>query len=411
MAQLNITLNQEEILLLMSQDREGAFRELLQSSLNQFLKAESTEQLKAEPYERTEERIDSRNGSYTRELKTRIGTLELIVPRHRNVPFKTLIFDNYSTSEAALVTTMAEMVVNGASTRKVAKLMETLCGKSFSKSTVSEACKELDEKVIQFKERPIAGDYPFVMVDATYFRLRENHRIVSKALFIAFAITNTGHREIIGFEAYPVENKENWEDFIRTLAKRGLTGVKMFTSDSHEGIKYALHKIYPMVPWQKCQHHFLKNIVDSVPQKYKQGLSSELVSMFNSKTIEEARRKKNEIIQDYSDIAEKAMNCLDEGFEDSMTVMALPKEIRTILRTSNSIERLNRELKRRSHVIGIFPNQESLIRLMGAVLMERNDLVRSYVKRVFCNRTLQEVYKASPQLEQIAKEQWAALVA
>ena len=124
-----------------------------------------------------------------------------------------------------------------------------------------------------------------------------------------------------------------------------------------------------------------------------------------------ARRKKNEIIQDYSDVAEKAMNCLDEGFEDSMTVMALPKEIRTILRTSNSIERLNRELKRRSHVIGIFPNQESLIRLMGAVLMERNDLIRSYVKRVFCNRILQEVYKASPQLEQIAKEQWAALVA
>ncbi len=411
MAQLNITLTQEEILLLMSQDREGAFKKLLQESLNQIMQAESAEQLKAQPYERSEDRTDSRNGSYTRGLKTRIGSIELTVPRHRNVPFKTLIFDNYSTSEAALVSTMAEMVVNGVSTRKVATVMETLCGKEFSKSTVSEACKELDKKVKEFKERPLVDEYPFVSVDATYFRVRENHRIVSKALFVAYAFSASGIREIIGFEAYPSETREYWEDFMRKLQKRGLKGVNMFISDSHEGIKYAFHKVYPLVPWQRCQHHFLKNIVDSVPKTYRLGISSELVSMFNRETIEEARTKKNEIINDYKDIAEKAMSCLDEGFEDAMTVMVFPEKMRRELRTSNHIERLNKELKRRSNVIGVFPNQESLIRLMGSVLLERNDQIRNYVHKAFYKPVLETLRELTPKLEQIAKEQMATMVA
>ena len=411
MAQLNITLTQEEILLLMSQDREGAFKKLLQESLNQIMQAESAEQLKAQPYERSEDRTDSRNGSYTRELKTRIGTIELTVPRHRNVPFKTLIFDNYSTSEAALVSTMAEMVVNGVSTRKVATVMETLCGKEFSKSTVSEACKELDKKVKEFKDRPLVDEYPFVSVDATYFRVRENHRIVSKALFIAYAFNIKGVREIIGFEAYPSETKEYWEDFMRKLQKRGLRGINMFISDSHEGIKYAFCKVYPLVPWQRCQHHFLKNIVDSVPKTYRLGISSELVSMFNSKTIEEARTKKDEIIRDYKDIAEKAMNCLDEGFEDAMTVMVFPEKMRRELRTSNHIERLNKELKRRSNVIGVFPNQESLIRLMGSVLLERNDQVKNMEHKAFYKPGAESLKDLLPKLEQIAKEQMATMVA
>ena len=411
MAQLNITLTQEEILLLMSQDREGAFKKLLQESLNQIMQAESAEQLKAQPYERSEERKDSRNGSYTRELKTRIGSIELTVPRHRNVPFKTLIFDNYSTSEAALVSTMAEMVVNGVSTRKVATVMETLCGKEFSKSTVSEACKELDKRVIEFKERPLVDEYPFVSVDATYFRVRENHRIVSKALFIAYAFNIKGVREIIGFEAYPSETKEYWEDFMRKLKKRGLRGINMFISDSHEGIKYAFSKVYPLVPWQRCQHHFLKNIVDSVPKTYRLGISSELVSMFNSKTIEEARVKRDEIIRDYKDIAEKAMNCLDEGFEDAMTVMVFPEKMRRELRTSNHIERLNKELKRRSNVIGVFPNQASLVRLMGSVLLERNDQVKNLGHKAFYKPAAEALKDLIPKLEQIAKEQMATMVA
>lgn len=410
MAQLNITLNHEEILQLMSLDRNEAFKNLLKECLNLFMRAESEEQLGAKPYERTSGRTDSRNGSYTRELKTRIGNIELTVPRHRNVPFKTLVFDNYITSEAALISTMAEMVVNGVSTRKVAVVMETLCGTSISKSSVSEACKELDVKVNEFKDRPLTDEYPFVTVDATYFKVR-GKRVIPRALFIAYAINSNGRREIIGFEAYPTENKENWVDFMQRLKARGLHGINMFTSDSHEGIKYAFGKVYPLVPWQRCQHHFLRNIVDSVPKNYRKGLSSELVNMFNSDTIEEARKKRDEIIRDYQDIAEKAMSCLDEGFEDAMTVMVLPKSTRRELRTSNHIERLNKELKRRSKVIDVFPNQESLIRLIGAVILERNEQMQlNKHKAMFCT-DLAKIKKMHSVLEEIAKEQQAALVA
>lgn len=410
MAQLNITLNHEEILQLMALDRNEAFKNLLKECLNLFMRAESEEQLGAKPYERTSGRTDSRNGSYTRELKTRIGNIELTVPRHRNVPFKTLVFDNYITSEAALISTMAEMVVNGVSTRKVAVVMETLCGTSISKSSVSEACKELDVKVNEFKDRPLTDEYPFVTVDATYFKVR-GKRVVPRALFIAYAINSNGRREIIGFEAYPTENKENWVDFMQRLKARGLHGINMFTSDSHEGIKYAFGKVYPLVPWQRCQHHFLRNIVDSVPKNYRKGLSSELVNMFNSDTIEEARKKRDEIIRDYQDIAEKAMSCLDEGFEDAMTVMVLPKSTRRELRTSNHIERLNKELKRRSKVIDVFPNQESLIRLIGAVILERNEQMQlNKHKAMFCT-DLAKIKKMHSVLEEIAKEQQAALIA
>ena len=196
MAQLNITLNQEEIQALLLEDSREGFKKLLQTCLNKILQFESAEQLKAAPYERTEERTDSRNGSRYRDYNTRVGTITLRVPRHRNVPFKTLLFDNYSRSEAALVTSMAEMVVNGVSTRKVSKIMETLCGTSFSKSAVSDVCKDLDKDVKEFRNRPLVGDYPFLTVDATYFKVRENSRIISKAFMIAYGTNAGGHREI-----------------------------------------------------------------------------------------------------------------------------------------------------------------------------------------------------------------------
>ena len=204
MAQLNITLNQDEILQLLLVDREEAFRKLLQRTLNDILKVESQEQLQAAPYERS----DSRNGLRDRELKTRIGRITLAVPRHRNVPFKTLIFDNYSRSEAALVTAMAEMVVNGVSTRKVSRVIESLCGTSVSKSSVSEICKNLDKEVESFRNRPLEGRYPFLTVDATYFKVRENNRVISKALMIAYGTNKQGHREILGFAAYRNESKD-----------------------------------------------------------------------------------------------------------------------------------------------------------------------------------------------------------
>ena len=405
MAQINITLNQDEILQLMSNDREGAFKKLLQESLNSFMKAESTEQLKAKPYERTDERADSRNGFRERKLNTRIGTITLKVPRHRNGSFETLIFDEYTRSEAALIASMMEMVVNGVSTAKVSKVVETLCGTSFSKGTVSNVCKELDKNVNEFLTSPITGEYPFVTVDATYFKVRENRKIISKALMVAYAVNQAGIREVIGFGVYPGESKETWKDFFLTLKNRGLSGVRMITADAHEGIQYAISEVFPDVPWQRCQVHFTRNILDKTPKKYREGLRTELREMFTSDTIELARNRRDEILQDYRDIAEKAMECLENGFESAMTVMIFSENTRKILRTSNHIERLNRELKRRSNVIGIFPNSESLLRLMGSVILERNDVLKGTSRRIFYQPTYEEIIGNADKLQMIAMEQ------
>ena len=290
MAQLNITLNQEEIQALLLDDRGEAFKKILQTSLNKILQAESAEQLKAAPYERSEERTDCRNGSRDRDLNTRVGRITLHVPRHRNVLFKTLVFDNYSRSEAALVASMAEMVVNGVSTRKVSRVMETLCGTSFSKSAVSDVCKDLDKTVKEFQTRPLEGDYPFLTVDATYFKVRENSRIVSKAFMIAYGTNTEGHREILGFGVYANESSATWTDFLLSLKKRGLTGLLMITSDAHEGILNAIGTVFPTVPWQRCQFHFSRNITDKAPKKYQTGLRTELQELFNCKTMSEARK-------------------------------------------------------------------------------------------------------------------------
>jgi len=410
MAQLNITLNQEEILSLLQENSGDAFKKLLQESLNAVLKAESKEQLKAEPYERTAERTDSRNGSRERSLSTRIGTIVLTVPRHRCEPFKSMIFDNYSRSEAALIAAMTEMVVNGISTRRVTLVVEQLCGKSISKSSVSDLCKDLDKSVREFKERPLEGNYPFLIVDATYFKVRENHRVISKALMIALAINEKGRYEVVGFELYSCENKENWCDFFMRLQSRGLKGLKMITSDAHEGILHGIRRVFPDVPWQRCQFHFTKNITEKAPKKYQEGLRMELNAMFQSTSIKEARKKRDTILKDYADIAPGAMECLDLGFESSMTNMCLPELIRRLVRTSNHIERLNKELKRRSNAIGVFPNGESVIRLMGALLLEHHEK-RQAGKRNFYSQVYMEILSKEEQLKQIAREQAQLLVA
>ena len=406
MAQLNITLNQEEIQALLLDDRGEAFKKILQTSLNKILQAESAEQLKAAPYERSEERTDCRNGSRDRDLNTRVGRITLHVPRHRNVPFKTLVFDNYSRSEAALVAGMAEMVVNGVSTRKVSRVMETLCGTSFSKSAVSDVCKDLETAVKEFQTRPLEGDYPFLTVDATYFKVRENSRIISKAFMIAYGTNAEGHREILGFGVYANESSATWTDFLLSLKRRGLTGLLMITSDAQEGILNAIGKVFPTVPWQRCQFHFSRNITDKAPKKYKTGLRAELQELFNCRTIAEARKVRDRIIEDYRDVAESAVACLDEGFESSMTVMLLPAWLRRFYRTSNQIERLNKELKRRSKVIGVFPNEDSVLRLMGSVLMERHDAMLAG-RAVFSKDSLSALLKSDipAKLIVIAEEQ------
>ena len=410
MAQVNITLSGEELLQVFTGDREESIRFLLERILNEVMKAESEVQLGASMHERTDERQDYRNGSRERKLTTRIGTLTLEVPRHRNEPFHTMVFENYSRSEASLIATMVQMVIAGVSTRKVSKVVETRCGKSYSKSMVSDLCKRLDEDIRQFKQQPLNWlDAPFLMVDATYFKARENHKIVSKAFMVALAIKSDGLREVVGFDVYDAENDYCWKQFLLDLKQRGLESTEVIISDAHKSIRKAIAEIYPSTAWQRCQVHFLRNILDETPPKYKEGLKTELREMFNAEDVRSARKRRDEIINDYMPVAEKAMQILDEGFEDAMTVMNLSKNARKFLRSTNILERLNRELKRRSDVIQIFPNKASVLRLMGAVTLEYSDR-QIVVSRIFTEEKYAKIRNTvSAEYRQIAARQVALM--
>ena len=410
MAQVNITLSQEEVLQVLAGNRDEAFKYLVERILNQIMLVESAEQLGAERHERTEERHDYRNGTRARTLNTRIGTLDLEVPRHRNEPFHTLIFDNYQRSEAALIATMVQMVICGVSTRKVTRVVETLCGTTFSKSSVSELCKRLDAEITAFRTRSLEDlDVPFLMVDATYFKARENHRIVSKAFMVAIAITSAGRRQIVGFDVFDTEDTYSWQTFFKDLKSRGLKGVSMVISDAHKAILNAIVHTYPDAAWQRCRVHFVRNILNDTPPRFQEGLKLELRKMFNARTVEDARALRDGIIDDYSPVAEKAMSVLDRGFEDAMTVMQLPEHLRTKLRSSNMIERLNREFKRRSDVIQVFPNPESILRLMGAVAIEQSDQM-STKQRMFSEKSFAMIQTTVlPKLKALASTQQALL--
>lgn len=407
MAQINITLNQEEILEVLSKNRDEAFKTIVQKILDQIMLAESNEILKAEPYQRTSFRTDFRNGFRDRELVTRIGKITLHVPRHRNVPFKTMIFDNYTRSEGALISTMMEMVIQGVSTRKISEVTKILCGQEFSKSTVSQICKALDEIVCGFRDRPIEKYYPFLITDATYFKVRSQHRVTSKAFMIAIGITEEGIKEVVGFGVYDNESHNTWSSFYESLKKRGMLSPKMIVSDAHKGEKTAIGKVYPDSPWQRCQVHLRKNITEHIQKKYVAGIGSELTEMFNAKTLEEARKIRDQIICDYEDVAPEAMEILDEGFDDAMTVMELPHQMRSVLRSTNHLERLNGMLKARSKIIKIFPNEESVNRLMGAVLIEIHDKIQLNTQGIYTKRAYSQIdEKAEQKLQEIARTQY-----
>lgn len=412
MTQVNITLSDEEVLQVLSGNRDEAFKLLVERILNAIMLVESETQLGASMHERTENRQDYRNGTRERLFNTRIGTLTLDVPRHRNQPFHTMIFENYQRSEASLIATMVQMVIAGVSTRKVSKVVETLCGTTYSKSTVSSLCKMLDSEVTAFKTRPLnMNDAPFLMVDATYFKVREDHRIVSKAFLVALAITSDGCREIVGFDVFDTEDNYSWQTFFKDLKTRGLSNVHLVISDAHKSILRAIAKTYPEAAWQRCQVHFMRNILDETPSRFKEGLKTDLRRMFNARTIDEARSVRDELIEEYRPVAPKATDVMDDGFEDAMTVMQLPEWMRLKLRSSNWIERLNREFKRRSDVIQVFPNTDSVLRLMGALAIEYNDQL-SMKPRVFAEKTFNRIkVEFIPKLIEIAATQQALLEA
>ena len=373
MAQVHFTLEYDFLVGLFSENHEKAFGKLMEQIMNQLIQAESSEILGAERHERKDTRTDYRNGERDRSLTTRIGALTLTIPRHRNEPFKPCFLEAYKRNEKALLSTMIEMVIQGVSTRKIEKITQELCGQSFSKSTVSEICKQLDPVVKEFKERPLDTNYPFVLVDATYIKVREDHKIKNKAFFIAMGINLQGYKEILGFGIYDSETARTWEEFLKGLKTRGLENTDLFISDNHAGLKAALVKTYPGISWQRCQVHFRRNIIEQAPKKYQAAINDALTELFNLDSLKEAEKKKTEIIKEYEDVAANAMETLDNGFYEVMTVISLPKKYRVILRSTNILERENEELKRRVRVLRIFPNCDSVIRLLGAVLLDHHE--------------------------------------
>lgn len=374
MAQFNITIT-EELLhgLFLSNGKDEAFSKLLEEIFNQVLLAQSTEQLGAEPYERTEGRTAYRNGTRERQLTTRIGTLTLRIPRHRNGQFSTELFMRYQRSEQALVLAMMEMVINGVSTRKIESITEELCGKKFSKSTISTLCKNLDPMVNAFRTRPLKSHYPFLMVDAIYVKVRENKRIQSRGLLIAIGINEEGHREVVGFQLANSESENSWGEFFGSLKERGLKDVRVVTSDDHKGLVNAVRKHFQGASWQRCQTHFSRNMLDHAPKALQPEIKEDLRRLYESVDLESARKVRDQIIAKYEARAPKATNLLDEAFDDITAVLALSLRYRKRLRTTNGVERLNEEIRRRERVIRIFPNEASVIRLMGALLMEQDE--------------------------------------
>lgn len=374
MAQYQITLDSTLFQqLFLGDSREAAVATLLESILNQVLKSQATEQLAAENYERTEERKDYRNGSYTRTLTTRIGSLILHVPRFRDGKFSTELFARYQRSEKALVLSLMEMVVHGVSTRKVTEITEELCGTAFSKSTVSELCKQLDPIVTAWNNRPLREEYPFVIVDALYTKVREDGRVRSRGILIATGINLEGHRSLLGMMIGDTESEASWGAFFTHLKQRGLRGVEMITSDHHGGLVKAIRQHFQGVTWQRCQTHFIKNILDVTPKSLKSEIKARVRSIFEAPDMQAARTLLQQTIDTFQDRAAKAMATLDAGFDDATAVLELPAAYQKKTRTTNAVERLNAEIRRRERVIRIFPNRESVLRLVGALLMDQDE--------------------------------------
>ncbi|EJY54500.1 transposase mutator type [Alicyclobacillus hesperidum URH17-3-68] len=347
---------------------------LLEKVLNQVLNAQASEQLQAEPYERSEDRQGYRNGTRPHPLTTRVGTLTLRVPRLRNGNFSTELFARYQRSEQALLLALVEMVIQGVSTRKIAAITEELCGTEFSKSTVSELCKRLDPIVQAWNGRNLREKrYPFILVDAIVLKIREDGRVRSRAAMIATGVNEEGYREILGIMLGDSESEASWSEFFSWLKSRDLRGVDIVVSDSHGGLVKALHAQFQGCTWQRCQTHFMRNFLDATPKTLHDELYGRVRSMLDAPDLKTARVLYDQIVADYGDKAPKAIAVLENGFDDITAVLSLPEKYRKRLRTTNGMERLNEEIRRRERVIRIFPNRDSVIRLVGALLMEMDE--------------------------------------
>ncbi len=372
MTQYQLTLDSETVQRLFGENERLA--QLLEAVVNQVLAAQVSDHLQAEPYERTEARRGYRNGYKPRQLITRVGTLNLRVPQARDGTFSPDLFERYQRSEQALVCTLMEMVVSGVSTRKVAQITEELCGKAFSKSTVSELCQGLDPLVNAWNERSLAEQrYPFVLVDALVLKIREGGRVRARSALLAIGVNEAGYREILGLQLGDSESERSWMDYFVWLKGRGLSGVDLVVSDHHGGLVNAVRLQFQGATWQRCQTHLSANISDSTPKALQEAVHRRVRAIFEAPDSETARVLLAAFCAEYQHSAPAAVATLERGFDDATAVLALPEPYRQRLRTTNAVERLNEEIRRRERVIRIFPNRESVVRLLGALLMEQDE--------------------------------------
>jgi transposase-like protein len=346
--------------------------EMIGFAANRLMELEADGLCNAGRHERSAERANYRNGYRDRAWETRAGTVDLKIPKLRKGSYFPVFLEHRRTSERALIAVIQEAYVHGISTRSVDDLVKAMGMTGISKSEVSRVCGEIDERVKAFLDRPLEGDWPYLWLDATYVKVRSNGRIVSVAVIIAVAVNTQGKREIIGVTVMPSEAETFWTDFLRSLTRRGLRGVKLVISDAHEGLKAAAAKVLGS-SWQRCRVHFMRNALACVAKRNRPMVAAALRNAFDQLSRDAAGVQWRKLIDAFAEPADRLAKLMREAEDDVLAFMAFPREHRLQLHSTNPLERLNKEVKRRTPVVGIFPNDAAIVRLVGALMLEQND--------------------------------------
>ena len=349
---------------------EDVIREGLRDYLQSVLESEMTAVLGASKGERTGHRLGYRSGYYDRTLVTRVGPLELRVPQDRDGRFSTSVFERYQRSEKALVAALAEMYVEGVSTRKVKRITEELCGHSFSASTISNIVKRLDGQLAAFCERRLEEPFAYLILDARYERVRDHGVIASRAVLIALGVDWDGRRQVLAVDLANRESRSSWKDFLLALRARGLDGVEFVVSDDHAGLRQAITEVLPQAAWQRCYVHFLRNALDHMPRKRDDDCLQELRWLYDRRNLEEARSDLAAWLARWQDRYPKLTAWVEDTIEETFAFYSLPLQHHKHLKSTNMLERVNQEIKRRTHIVRVFPNASSCLRLVRALAVE-----------------------------------------